>query len=234
MKKLKNIVLIVLCFTCIIIYCQNAKATDLSNEDNIVIITIYESPILKPTKTINIRKGETIKWWIPSKEDAGLEGSEEWTFMGWYLEDFETPVNDSTIFWEDSSIYASWERFPEEHQVIEGGLPEYEDEGIDDIFLHNLNNSRPNIIKLKNLKGKKIQFIINNKVKVDKYEIRFSPNKKFKKMQGFTSSVEEKKIIIKKMRRGKTYYIKVRGYKINNGKKYYTKWSKVKSVKIKK
>lgn len=36
-----------------------------------------------------------------------------------------------------------------------------------------------------------------------------------------------------KMKKGKTYYVRVRSYKVLNGKKYYSGWSKTKSIKCK-
>lgn len=41
------------------------------------------------------------------------------------------------------------------------------------------------------------------------------------------------KFIIKKLKKKKTYYFRVRAYKLNR-KKVYGKWSKIKKVKIKK
>ena len=38
----------------------------------------------------------------------------------------------------------------------------------------------------------------------------------------------------KKLKKKKTYYIRVRAYKMNGKKKVYGKWSTVKKVKIKK
>ena len=38
----------------------------------------------------------------------------------------------------------------------------------------------------------------------------------------------------KKLKKKKTYYVRVRAYTLSNGKKVYGKWSSVKKVKIKK
>ena len=42
-----------------------------------------------------------------------------------------------------------------------------------------------------------------------------------------------KKTTIKKLTKGKKYFVRVRTYKTVNGKKIYSDWSKVKSVKVK-
>ncbi len=54
-------------------------------------------------------------------------------------------------------------------------------------------------------------------------------NGKYKKAKTTTS----KKAVIKKLKSKKTYYVKVRAYKKVNGKKVYTKFSEIKSVKAK-
>ena len=70
---------------------------------------------------------------------------------------------------------------------------------------------------------------------VDKYEIQYALNKKFtkskksKKAAGYLDS-----FTIKKLKKGKTYYVRIRAYSNDNGKKLYSEWSKVKKVKIKK
>ena len=55
------------------------------------------------------------------------------------------------------------------------------------------------------------------------YQVKWSANKKFKKAKKkFTN---KKTITLKKLNK-KKYFIKVRAYKIKNGRKYYGKWSK--------
>ena len=39
---------------------------------------------------------------------------------------------------------------------------------------------------------------------------------------------------ITKLKKGKTYYVRVRAYKKLSGKKIYGKWSKIKKIKIRK
>ena len=66
------------------------------------------------------------------------------------------------------------------------------------------------------------------------YQIQYSPKKNFKGGKKVTikkASTTSKKI--KKLKSKKKYYVRVRTYKIYNGKKYYSKWSDAKTVKIK-
>ena len=63
------------------------------------------------------------------------------------------------------------------------------------------------------------------------YQIQYAPNKKFKKAKRKT--VKSTSVTIKKLKKKKTYFVRVRAYKLVDGKKVYGKWSVVKKVKIK-
>ncbi len=91
--------------------------------------------------------------------------------------------------------------------------------------------SKPTI-KAVNLKGKKIKVTIQKVKGADGYQICYGTSKKFAKAKKKTA----KKIVytLTKLKKGKTYYIKVRAYKKQKGKTYYSTYSKVKKVKIKK
>lgn len=63
------------------------------------------------------------------------------------------------------------------------------------------------------------------------YQIQYATNKKFKKAKKKT--VKSTFVTLKKLKKKKTYFIRIRAYKIADGKKAYGKWSTVKKVKIK-
>ncbi len=67
------------------------------------------------------------------------------------------------------------------------------------------------------------------------YQIQISTNKKFKKNKKTVTVAKKKatKKTIKKLKSKKKYYVRVRAYKVINGKKVYGKWSKVKTVTTK-
>lgn len=65
------------------------------------------------------------------------------------------------------------------------------------------------------------------------YQIQYAVSKK-KIKKGKRKSVKKPAITIKKLKRRKTYYVRVRAYKTVGKKKIYGKWSAVKKVKIKK
>ena len=98
----------------------------------------------------------------------------------------------------------------------------------------------------KNVKGfqlisKSKKFVVKWKrqsVQTTGYEIQYSTNKKFMKKTSKTATVKSNKTISKKFSRkkaGKRYYVRIRTYKTvrvdGKMKKFYSGWSKVKTVK---
>ena len=67
------------------------------------------------------------------------------------------------------------------------------------------------------------------------YQVQVATDKKFKKNKKTVTVKKQKttKTTVKKLKSKKKYYVRVRTYKIVNGKKVYSSWSKVKSVKTK-
>ena len=67
------------------------------------------------------------------------------------------------------------------------------------------------------------------------YQVQVATDKKFKKNKKTVNIKKQKttKTTVKKLKAKKKYYVRIRTYKIVNGKKVYSAWSKVKSVKTK-
>ena len=66
------------------------------------------------------------------------------------------------------------------------------------------------------------------------YQIQYSTSKNFRGAKTQTITKNKKtKCIIKKLKSKKKYYVRIRTYKKVKGKKYYSKWSKAKTVKVK-
>ena len=66
------------------------------------------------------------------------------------------------------------------------------------------------------------------------YQIQYSVNKNFKKSKKET--VKKNKTVsktVKGLKKGKKYYVRIRTFKTVGGKKYYSSWSKAKTIKIK-
>ena len=101
----------------------------------------------------------------------------------------------------------------------------------------NTETVKPKKTSIKKLsKGKKKFTVTWAKVSgVKGYQIQYSSNKKFKKNNKSVTVTKQKKTkaTVKKLKSKKKYYVRVRTYKTVNGKKIYSSWSKVKSVKTK-
>lgn len=68
------------------------------------------------------------------------------------------------------------------------------------------------------------------------YEVAYSTDKNFKKSATKNKAITRNKTTSKKikgLKKRKKYYVKVRTYKTVKGKKYYSSWSAVKTVKVK-
>ena len=96
---------------------------------------------------------------------------------------------------------------------------------------------KPKSTKTKKVKSSKkaiaVEWVKTKGVKG--YEIQVATDKKFKKNKKTVTVKKQKttKTTVKKLKAKKKYYVRVRTYKIVNGKKVYSSWSKVKSVKTK-
>ena len=97
------------------------------------------------------------------------------------------------------------------------------------------NNQTAPVIKkaIKKKSAKKATVKLKKVAGVNGYQVKVSLNKKFKKKTTVTVSTNKEKVVIKKLKAGKKYFIKARTYVIVDGKKIYGKWSKVKKVKNK-
>ena len=84
-------------------------------------------------------------------------------------------------------------------------------------------------------KNKAIELTWGKVASVSGYEIQVATDKKFKKNKKTVTVKKQKttKTTVKKLKAKKKYYVRVRTYKTVNGKKVYSAWSKVKSVKTK-
>ena len=84
----------------------------------------------------------------------------------------------------------------------------------------------------KKVKSSKAAVIIKKLSGIKKYQIKASESKKFKKKDTVAKSFSGTKCTLKKLKKRKTYYIKVRAYKMINGKKVYGDWSSIKRIKM--
>lgn len=90
-------------------------------------------------------------------------------------------------------------------------------------------------LKVTNIKGKKAKITWKKVKNISGYHILLATNSKFTKNK--KSMVVSKNAVSKtvsKLKKGKTYYVKIQAYKMYKGKKVYGKYTAVKKVKIKK
>ena len=97
--------------------------------------------------------------------------------------------------------------------------------------------AKPKSAKLKKVKSAKKAISVEWKkvIGVKGYQVQVATDKKFKKNKKTVNIKKQKttKTTVKKLKAKKKYYVRIRTYKIVNGKKVYSSWSKVKSVKTK-
>ena len=78
--------------------------------------------------------------------------------------------------------------------------------------------------------GKKLTVKVAKVSDADGYEVQYSTSSKFTTKTTKKVSMKKTKTTIKKLKKKKTYYVRVRAYKTVNGKKVYSDWSSVKKV----
>ncbi len=93
----------------------------------------------------------------------------------------------------------------------------------------------PTKLKIANQKGRKLSVTWKKQKKISGYQIQYSTGKTFAKGTKMTNIVKSSdKAIIKKLKKGKTYYVRIRSYQKSGSKKTYSAWSSYTKVKIKK
>lgn len=89
------------------------------------------------------------------------------------------------------------------------------------------------IKKVKAKGGRSIQVTWKKQGNIRGYQLQYAENKRFKKKKTKNVSASKGSVVLKKLKPKKKYYIRIRSYTYDNGKKVYGKWSKVKSCKVK-
>lgn len=92
--------------------------------------------------------------------------------------------------------------------------------------------AKPVIKSIKNFAPRGLKVKVKSVPKAIGYQISYSINKNFKnaKKKSFTKTTFQ----VDKLKKKKTYYIRVRAYTVVEGTKYYGKWSQKYKIKIKK
>ena len=92
-------------------------------------------------------------------------------------------------------------------------------------------------VKVNKTQAKKKALVVywNKIANVSGYQIQVATDKKFKKSKKTVTVAKQNasKKTVKKLKAKKKYFVRIRAYKIVDGKKSYGKWSKIKSAKTK-
>jgi endoglucanase len=99
-----------------------------------------------------------------------------------------------------------------------------------------ISSSKPAQIKgvsLKNMKNRKIKVSYKKISGITGYEIQYSTSKKFASKNTKTVKTKKTSYTLKKLKKGKTYYIRVRAYKNKSGTTIKGSFSGKKSIKVK-
>ena len=130
-----------------------------------------------------------------------------YSFRGWYA-DKKYKNKVSTIkkgTKKDFTLYAKWQK---------------------------IKVAKVNLTSVKNNKASQVQVKYKKVSVVKGYEISYSKEAKFKK-QVIKKTTKQTSYTVKKLKKKKTYYVRIRAYSVDStGKKVYGKYSVVKKVKI--
>ncbi len=132
-----------------------------------------------------------------------------YTFAGWYTDaKFKKKITSiSNSAKSDYILYAKWTKV----KVAKASLTSAKN-----------SKSKQILLKYKKISG------------IKGYEISYSTDKKFKKAVTRKNTTKTS-YTISKLKKGKTYYVRIRAYKVDStGKKVYGKYTSVKKVKVSK
>lgn len=88
-------------------------------------------------------------------------------------------------------------------------------------------------LKLRSIGARRLSVIWSKRKGVSGYQIQYALNRKFTKGKKTVVQRSNKASKLIKMKKKKTYYVRVRAYNKSNKKTYYGRWSTVKKIKVK-
>jgi len=174
------------------------------------------------TEVINVKKGIELTWdEVPDVEGYHVyrkKGTEKWKKV--------KSVSGNT--WIDTKASSNGEKY--QYKIVAyRGKVESEESDVATMF----RMIKKNLAVAKNKKGKKMRLKWQVNSKGNGYLIQYSLDKDFdsiKKKQ--VSRAKKKEVVISGLKKGKTYYVRIRSYKKVGKKMYYSDWSDTKTVKI--
>ncbi len=149
---------------------------------------------------------------IPVTEDTTVHlqvsaQRDGYTFAGWYTDEKsgdKVDPSSALSMNQNTTFYAHWDK---------------------------VSVNKGKITKLKAVNAKKLKISIEKTVDAGSYELVYADNKYFN--HAVKKTLTKTSYTVGNVKKGKTYYTKVRNYKIDStGKKIYGKYSSIKKVKI--
>ncbi len=192
---------------------------------------------------------------LPSLPNAYREN---YRFDGWYTAaSGGSQVTLSTVFHSNSSIYAHWTSLQPAADVPVTDSPANNNTNNNSSNNGNINSGTDSSytepediddidepVSVKKVRLKSVKNTGKGKIKAkwswdaygDGYQIAYSTTKKFKsnKTKLKNAGVFTDSKTISGLKKGKTYYVRVRTFQKADGVKYYGPWSNVKKIKLKK
>ena len=191
--------------------------------------------------------GDVTNWWLRSPGEYNIcalnVADDGYILYGGYYVDYNSGIRPvlhlklNSSAWKKTGIVTSGENTEEDDDTI--SMPSSSVTAKPTASTHSGAASakritKPAKVKLivaKNQKSKKISLKWKKISGAKGYQIQYATNKKFKSKK--TKTTTKLRYTIKKLKKKKTYYVRVRAYK-SSKKKVYGKWSNVKKIKVKK
>ncbi|MDE6970894.1 MAG: InlB B-repeat-containing protein [Eubacterium sp.] len=155
-------------------------------------------------------------------------------FQGWYTTPYAGDrMTEATIYEKDSILFAHW---TEAGSSFETADDDFESDVQTDEQITAVSVPKVKGVRLRQTRKGKITVTWTRFSGGNGYQIACSTSRAFSKGKTKIKSAgayDDVKTITG-LKKGKTYYVRVRAYQKADGRKYYGNWSKVKKVKIKK
>ena len=208
------------------VYCNNnSKALENAKKYNVKYVIIKPEKITGVTNKKQDEKSITIKW----NKVTDVTGYELYKYDKSKKKYVKVKTLKDTSYKVKGLKVAKTYKFKVRAYIKESGNKYYGD--YSDVVKLTTKTKTPSISKLTS--GKKKLTLKYKKISgATGYQIQYSTNKKFKKGNKSANTTKLSKTI-KKLKSKKKYFVRVRTYRTVSGKKVYSSWSKVKSVKTK-
>lgn len=184
-------------------------------------VMVTEFGVSEASGTGSLNTAEAAKW-------LDLLDQNEMSYFAWSL---SNKAETSALLKSGSSKKSGW-KTTDLSTAGKWVLKQYQTRGGKKDTTVSYKPEKVKSLSVKNLKGKKAKVTFQKVSKASGYQIIYSTSKSFKNVKKV--NVKKTSYTIKKLKKGKTYYVRVRAYRKVNGKIYYGTYSAIEKVKISK